>query len=174
MNRQERFLSFRWYVYETFHSFPALSCLSSGSISLSRPSLKEFRENAELQHIAAQQKAALQVRHMRQSEPTHRLVWRKSGIRAKKLLFNRWFWTFFKGLMVTAWSQKSLRQRQKPKTSYIHQSYYNRLLSPGRAFLCHLAFLVIAKRFDMLLAKDLMKRLIPLQCTEGYSLFLCS
>nr|XP_046230651.1 SOSS complex subunit C-like isoform X2 [Scatophagus argus]XP_046230652.1 SOSS complex subunit C-like isoform X2 [Scatophagus argus] len=30
------------------------------SISLSRPSLKEFRDNAEQQHIAAQQKAALQ------------------------------------------------------------------------------------------------------------------
>lgn len=36
--------------------------LSSCSISLSRPSLKEFRDNAEQQHIAAQQKAALQVR----------------------------------------------------------------------------------------------------------------
>ncbi|XP_075935673.1 SOSS complex subunit C isoform X2 [Anarhichas minor] len=30
------------------------------SISMSRPSLKEFRDNAEQQHIAAQQKAALQ------------------------------------------------------------------------------------------------------------------
>ncbi|XP_032395553.1 SOSS complex subunit C [Etheostoma spectabile] len=34
-----------------------------GSISLSRPSLKEFRDNAEQQHIAAQQKAALQHAH---------------------------------------------------------------------------------------------------------------
>lgn len=33
------------------------------SISLSRPSLKEFRDNAEQQHIAAQQKAALQHAH---------------------------------------------------------------------------------------------------------------
>lgn len=40
----------------------ALSSRSSCSISLSRPSLKEFRDNAEQQHIAAQQKAALQVR----------------------------------------------------------------------------------------------------------------
>uniref|UniRef100_A0A8C7ZD54 SOSS complex subunit C n=1 Tax=Oryzias sinensis TaxID=183150 RepID=A0A8C7ZD54_9TELE len=32
------------------------------SISLSRPSVKDFRDNAEQQHIAAQQKAALQVR----------------------------------------------------------------------------------------------------------------
>ncbi|KAG7271796.1 hypothetical protein CRUP_018292, partial [Coryphaenoides rupestris] len=29
-------------------------------VSLSRPNLKEFRDNAEQQHIAAQQKAALQ------------------------------------------------------------------------------------------------------------------
>lgn len=35
---------------------------SSCSISLSRPSVKDFRDNAEQQHIAAQQKAALQVR----------------------------------------------------------------------------------------------------------------
>lgn len=41
----------------------AVSFLSSCSISLSRPSLKEFRDNAEQQHITAQQKAALQVRH---------------------------------------------------------------------------------------------------------------
>ncbi|XP_034565041.1 SOSS complex subunit C [Notolabrus celidotus] len=33
------------------------------SISLSRPSLKDFRDNAEQQHIAAQQKAALQHAH---------------------------------------------------------------------------------------------------------------
>ncbi|XP_041667178.1 SOSS complex subunit C-like [Cheilinus undulatus] len=33
------------------------------SIPLSRPNLKEFRDNAEQQHIAAQQKAALQHAH---------------------------------------------------------------------------------------------------------------
>ncbi|XP_034048154.1 SOSS complex subunit C [Thalassophryne amazonica] len=33
------------------------------SVSLSRPSVKEFRDNAEQQHIAAQQKAALQHAH---------------------------------------------------------------------------------------------------------------
>lgn len=37
------------------------------SISLSRPSLKEFRDNAEQQHIAAQQKAALQHAHAHSS-----------------------------------------------------------------------------------------------------------
>ncbi|KAK9532763.1 hypothetical protein VZT92_010132 [Zoarces viviparus] len=37
------------------------------SISLSRPSLKEFRDNAEQQHIAAQQKAALQHAHTHSS-----------------------------------------------------------------------------------------------------------
>lgn len=37
------------------------------SISLSRPTMKEFRENAELQHIAAQQKAALQHAHTHSS-----------------------------------------------------------------------------------------------------------
>lgn len=31
------------------------------SIPLSRPAVKEFRDHAEQQHIAAQQKAALQV-----------------------------------------------------------------------------------------------------------------
>ncbi|CAL8279851.1 unnamed protein product [Merluccius merluccius] len=38
-----------------------------GSISLSRPNLKEFRDNAEQQHIAAQQKAALQHAHAHSS-----------------------------------------------------------------------------------------------------------
>lgn len=33
------------------------------SVPLSRPNLKEFRDNAEQQHIAAQQKAALQHAH---------------------------------------------------------------------------------------------------------------
>ncbi|KAM3600597.1 uncharacterized protein V6R79_025603 [Siganus canaliculatus] len=37
------------------------------SISLSRPSLKEFRDSAEQQHIAAQQKAALQHAHAHSS-----------------------------------------------------------------------------------------------------------
>ncbi|KAL3041477.1 hypothetical protein OYC64_019629 [Pagothenia borchgrevinki] len=37
------------------------------SISLSRPNLKEFRDNAEQQHIAAQQKAALQHAHTHSS-----------------------------------------------------------------------------------------------------------
>lgn len=37
------------------------------SISLSRPSLKDFRDNAEQQHIAAQQKAALQHAHTHSS-----------------------------------------------------------------------------------------------------------
>ncbi|XP_037608729.1 SOSS complex subunit C [Sebastes umbrosus] len=37
------------------------------SIPLSRPSLKEFRDNAEQQHIAAQQKAALQHAHTHSS-----------------------------------------------------------------------------------------------------------
>ncbi|RVE65622.1 hypothetical protein OJAV_G00118270 [Oryzias javanicus] len=37
------------------------------SISLSRPSVKEFRDNAEQQHIAAQQKAALQHAHTHSS-----------------------------------------------------------------------------------------------------------
>ncbi|XP_030006327.1 SOSS complex subunit C [Sphaeramia orbicularis] len=37
------------------------------SISLSRPSMKEFRDNAEQQHIAAQQKAALQHAHAHSS-----------------------------------------------------------------------------------------------------------
>ncbi|XP_071368162.1 SOSS complex subunit C [Centroberyx affinis] len=37
------------------------------SISLSRPNLKEFRDNAEQQHIAAQQKAALQHAHAHSS-----------------------------------------------------------------------------------------------------------
>jgi len=37
------------------------------SISLSRPNLKEFRDNAEQQHIAAQQKTALQHAHAHSS-----------------------------------------------------------------------------------------------------------
>ncbi|CAG5867284.1 SOSS complex subunit C [Menidia menidia] len=37
------------------------------SISLSRPNMKEFRDNAEQQHIAAQQKAALQHAHAHSS-----------------------------------------------------------------------------------------------------------
>ncbi|XP_056147175.1 SOSS complex subunit C-like [Lampris incognitus] len=37
------------------------------SISLSRPSLQELRDNAEQQHIAAQQKAALQHAHAHSS-----------------------------------------------------------------------------------------------------------
>lgn len=41
-----------------------LLCTPGASISLSRPTMKEFRENAEQQHIAAQQKAALQHAHM--------------------------------------------------------------------------------------------------------------
>uniref|UniRef100_A0A3Q3G6T1 SOSS complex subunit C n=1 Tax=Labrus bergylta TaxID=56723 RepID=A0A3Q3G6T1_9LABR len=40
------------------------------SISLSRPNLKEFRDNAEQQHIAAQQKAALQVRLIKKKKKT--------------------------------------------------------------------------------------------------------
>ncbi|KAJ3606008.1 hypothetical protein NHX12_028051 [Muraenolepis orangiensis] len=38
-----------------------------GSVSLSRPNLKDFRDNAEQQHIAAQQKAALQHAHAHSS-----------------------------------------------------------------------------------------------------------
>lgn len=53
---------FSIYFINSFFSL-VLSSISSCSISLSRPSLKEFRDNAEQQHIAAQQKAALQVRH---------------------------------------------------------------------------------------------------------------
>ncbi|XP_029920371.1 SOSS complex subunit C-like [Myripristis murdjan] len=37
------------------------------SIPLSRPGLKEFRDSAEQQHIAAQQKAALQHAHVHSS-----------------------------------------------------------------------------------------------------------
>ncbi|CAI5666556.1 SOSS complex subunit C [Oreochromis niloticus] len=37
------------------------------SISLARPSVKDFRDNAEQQHIAAQQKAALQHAHAHSS-----------------------------------------------------------------------------------------------------------
>lgn len=40
-----------------------LNIVSSSSIPLSRPNVKEFRDSAELQHIAAQQRAALQVRN---------------------------------------------------------------------------------------------------------------
>ncbi|XP_043952291.1 SOSS complex subunit C-like isoform X1 [Gambusia affinis] len=41
--------------------------LSSHSIPLSRPNMKEFRDSAELQHIAAQQRAALQHAHAHSS-----------------------------------------------------------------------------------------------------------
>ncbi|KAL6097088.1 inip [Pungitius sinensis] len=44
-----------------------LSTPGASSISLSRPSLKDFRDNAEQQHIAAQQKAALQHAHTHSS-----------------------------------------------------------------------------------------------------------
>ncbi|XP_038154904.1 SOSS complex subunit C-like [Cyprinodon tularosa] len=37
------------------------------SIPLSRPNMKEFRDSAELQHIAAQQRAALQHAHTHSS-----------------------------------------------------------------------------------------------------------
>ncbi|XP_011618345.1 SOSS complex subunit C isoform X2 [Takifugu rubripes] len=40
---------------------------STGSISLSRTNLKEFRDHAEQHHIAAQQKAALQHAHAHSS-----------------------------------------------------------------------------------------------------------
>uniref|UniRef100_A0A7N5KPS7 SOSS complex subunit C n=1 Tax=Ailuropoda melanoleuca TaxID=9646 RepID=A0A7N5KPS7_AILME len=47
------------------------------SIALSRPSLnKDFRDHAEQQHIAAQQKAALQVSQVGPTFPSH---WRIPG-----------------------------------------------------------------------------------------------
>uniref|UniRef100_A0A3Q0T0C1 SOSS complex subunit C n=1 Tax=Amphilophus citrinellus TaxID=61819 RepID=A0A3Q0T0C1_AMPCI len=46
---------------------PCCSTPHPGSISLARPSVKEFRDNAEQQHIAAQQKAALQHAHAHSS-----------------------------------------------------------------------------------------------------------
>lgn len=59
-NYSERVNQNSVYSYK-YRFFPPIA-LSSCSISMSRPSMKEFRDSAEQQHIAAQQKAALQVR----------------------------------------------------------------------------------------------------------------
>uniref|UniRef100_A0A3Q2D224 SOSS complex subunit C n=1 Tax=Cyprinodon variegatus TaxID=28743 RepID=A0A3Q2D224_CYPVA len=40
---------------------------AEADIPLSRPNMKEFRDSAELQHIAAQQRAALQHAHTHSS-----------------------------------------------------------------------------------------------------------
>lgn len=57
-----------YYTRQHYKLSSSVLALSSCSISLSRPSLKEFRDNIEQQHIAAQQKAALQVRQ-KQTNP---------------------------------------------------------------------------------------------------------
>eukprot|EP00069_Balaena_mysticetus_P010471 bmy_12605T0 len=49
-----------------------IKCLKSLIIALSRPSLnKDFRDHAEQQHIAAQQKAALQWSNINKNVPHH-------------------------------------------------------------------------------------------------------